>query len=88
MELWNKDEEEEVVNLVMMGMRELIITEDPSKTMEVIFGDLHLEGHQISKASPVASDGESIEPGAIATEEVTKTEAQEGENAQFEQMSL
>lgn len=39
------EEEEEIASLLMMGTGELISVEDPSSTMEDIFGDLHLEGH-------------------------------------------
>lgn len=40
-ELWDGDEEEEVFSHPTMETRELIIAEDPSLTMEDIFGDLH-----------------------------------------------
>lgn len=54
-ELWDEEEEVEGTSLPWMGIRELIIAEDSSPFMEDIFGDLHLEGHQTSTASPEAT---------------------------------
>lgn len=45
-EPWDEGEGEEIVSLLMLGVREPIITEDPSSTVEDIFGDLHLQDHQ------------------------------------------
>lgn len=60
-DLWDKDEDEdeEIVSPPIMGMREPIIVEDPSLTMEDIL-DLHPEGHQTNVGWQRLSKGREL----------------------------
>lgn len=68
----------------MMGIREPIIAEYPSPALEEIFGDLHPESNQTSTTCPEVVEGERVEVGATATEEVIINRGHEG-GAQVEQ---
>lgn len=47
-DFWDEEEEEKIFNHTT-GAREPIMAEDPSPTMEAIFGDLHPEGQQTNQ---------------------------------------
>lgn len=60
-DLWD-EEEEEIVDLPMLGAMEPVLMEDPAVTIEDFFRDLHPEGQQASMASAATAQGEGVEP--------------------------
>lgn len=68
-QLW--DEEEEMTNLLVIGVAESFVTEDLEIMMEDIFEGIHPEGQQRG-ATSLTAEREGVEPKVVATEEVIK----------------
>lgn len=64
-QLWDEEEEEDVVDLPTMGAREPFISEDPVVLLEDIFRDLHQEGQQINMASPEVAEEDLPEESPV-----------------------
>lgn len=74
MQLW--DEDDEMINLPMMGKVEPFVTEGPGISMEDIFGETHPEVQQTAAAAPTG-EREEVELGVITAEEVIDVRGQE-----------
>lgn len=61
-QLWYEEEEEDMIDLPIMGAMEPTVAEDPMVKMERIFRDLQQVGQQVNMASPKAAKGEKSEP--------------------------